>query len=183
MRAWIATAVLSAAVLAAPAPMLAADAAIHGAASSRFKASSTLHDFSGSAPQSTFTLEPAPDGSWAATVEVAVDALTTDNGARDRKMREMFHSEKFPTLRAEFAHVVPDEVRTGGHLPFRLTIAGTSREIVSTVRDWRQTENEVNFVAEFDVSLSAFGLEAPRAFVVVVADTVHVTTEVSLRRE
>lgn len=156
---------------------------MHGTATSHFTGSSTLHNFEGSAPPASFTLEPQSDGSWAAVVEVSVDKLTTDNSTRDRKMREMFHSDQHPTLRAELSHIVPEDVRTSSRLPLRLTIAGVSHEVVSTVRDWRQTESHLEFVAEFDVSLSGFGLEAPRALVIVVADTVHVTTEVSLRRE
>ncbi len=183
MNAWVTVAVLTAAVLAAPTPAAATDTAVRGTVSSHFTGSSTLHDFSGSAPPSGFVLQPDSDGSWAAAVEIRVNTLTTENGTRDRKMREMFHSEEHPSLRAEFTHMVPEEVRTTGRLPFRLTIAGTTRDVISKVRDWRQTDDQVDFVAEFDVSLSAFSLKAPRAFVVVVADSVHVTTEVSLRRE
>lgn len=185
MRVSFAIAVLGAAVFAAQSSAIAtaAEPRVHGTASARFAASSTLHDFSGSAPQSTFAVEPATDGSWTATVEVPVAGLTTENDSRDRKMRKMFHAEEHPTLRAEFTRIVPDDVHANGRLPFRLTIAGASHDVVSTVQDWRQTDDRVDFIAEFDVSLSAFGLEAPRTFVIVVDDTVHVTTEVSLRRE
>jgi len=183
VRASFAIAVLSAVVFAAQASATAAEPQVHGTASSRFTGSSTLHDFSGSGPQSTFLVEPSADGAWTATVEVPVAELTTENDSRDRKMREMFHADEHPALRAEFTHIVPDDVRASGRLPFRLTIAGVSRDVVSTVRDWRQTDDRIDFIAELDVSLSAFGLEAPRQFVIVVADTVHVTTEVSLRRE
>jgi len=175
--------VLSAAILAVPMPTPAAEPSVRGVASVRFTGSSTLHDFSGSAPQTRFTVDPTSDGAWAAAVQVSVDTLTTENRSRDGKMRAMFHADEYPTLRAEFAGVVPEAVRTSGRLPFRLTIAGVSRDLVSTVREWRQTENQIDFIADFDVSLSAFGLEAPRAFVVVVADSVHVTSEVSLTRE
>lgn len=183
MRTLIVTTALGAVLLAAPIATPAAEPAISGTVSSRFTGSSTLHDFSGSAPPTSFSLEPAGDGTWAATVEVSVDALTTDNGVRDRKMREMFHATEHPTLRAEFAHVLPEEVRTSGRLPFRLTIAGVSRDVMSTVREWRQTETQVDFITALDLSLVEFGLDAPRAFVFVVADSVHVTTEVSLKRE
>jgi polyisoprenoid-binding protein YceI len=176
-------AVLSATVFATPLPTTAAEPVVRGLVSSRFTGSSTLHDFTGFAPQSALAVEPAADGSWTATVEVPVAALSTENASRDRKMREMFQAEEHPTLRAEFTHIVPEEVRASGRLPFQLTISGARRDVVSTVRDWRQTDDSVAFIAEFDVSLSAFGLEAPRQFVIVVADTVHVTAEVSLRPE
>lgn len=183
MKTLITIAVLSATVVAAPLATTAAEPAVRGSVSSRFAASSTLHDFTGFAPQSALTVEPATDGSWTATVDVSVATLSTENASRDRKMREMFHVDEHPTLRAELVHIVPEEVRASGRLPFQLTISGARRDVVSTVRDWRQTDDSVDFIAEFDVSLSAFGLEAPRAFLIVVADTVHVTTEVSLRRE
>jgi len=183
VRSRIITALLSVAVCAAPLPATAAEPAVRGAATSRFTASSTLHDFSGSAPATNFTVEPASNGTWTATVEVPVSTLTTENSLRDRKMREMFHAEEHPLSRADFANIVPDEVRTSGRLPFRLTIAGVTRDVVATVTNWRATATQVDFAAELDLSLSAFGLEAPRTFVIVVADSVHVTTEISLRQE
>jgi polyisoprenoid-binding protein YceI len=175
--------VLTAAILAAALPAPASEATVRGVASSHFTGSSTLHDFSGSSPQTSFRVEPASDGSWSAVVEVPVDSLTTANASRDRKMREMFRATEHPMLRAQLPRIVPDEVRTSGRLPLRLTITGRSNDVVASVRDWHQTDDRVDFVAEFDVSLAAFGLEAPRAFVIVVADSVHVTTDVSLRRE
>jgi polyisoprenoid-binding protein YceI len=183
VRSLIATALLSAAIITAPLPATAADFAVHGVASSRFTGSSTLHDFSGSAPTANFTVELASNGSWTAAVEVPVGELTTQNRLRDGKMRGMFHAEEHPALRAEFAGIVPDEVHTSGRLPFRLTIAGVTHDIVAAVKNWRATDTHIDFTAEFDVSLSAFGLEAPRTFVIAVADSVHVTTDVSLRKE
>ena len=183
MRSLIVTALLSAAVVASPRAAAAAESAVHGSATSRFAASSTLHDFSGSTAPANFTVEPASNGTWTATVEVPVRTLTTENSLRDRKMREMFHAEEHPLLRADFVNIVPDEVRTGGRLPFRLTIAGVTRDVVATVTNWRAMENQVDLAAEFDVSLADFGLEAPRTFIIVVADSVHVTTEVSLKQE
>lgn len=184
MKSLIVTAaLLSAAVVASPRPAAAAEPAVRGAVTSRFAASSTLHDFSGSAPAANFTVEPASNGSWTATVEVPVSTLTTENSLRDREMRKMFHAEEHPLLRAEFANIVPDEVRTSGRLPFRLTIAGVTRDVIATVKNWRATENHGALAAEFDVSLSAFGLKAPRTFIFVVADSVHVATEVSLNQE
>jgi hypothetical protein len=174
---------LGAVLLVTPIPTRATEPVVRGVASPRFQGSSTLHDFSGTAPATKFTLAPGLDGSWTAMMEVSIDALSTDNGARDRKMREMFHSKEHPSLRAEFSRVVPDDVHASGRLPFRLTIAGASRDVVATVRDWNQTGDQLDFVAEFDISLVAFGLESPRVFLVVVDDSVHVTTEVSLKRE
>jgi polyisoprenoid-binding protein YceI len=183
VRALIAIAVLSTAVITAPAPATAEDSVVRGVASSRFTGSSTLHNFSGSAPAANFTVEPASNGSWTAAVEIPVAELTTENSLRDGKMRNMFHADEQPLLRAEFAGIGPDQVRTSGRLPFRLTIAGVTRDVTAAVSNWRTSDNHLDFTAEFDVSLAAFGLEAPRTFVIVVADSVHVTTEVSLRRE
>jgi polyisoprenoid-binding protein YceI len=176
-------ALIAAAVASIPPPSSAVQPVVRGVASSRFTGSSTLHDFSGTAAPAGFTVEPGSDGSWSAVVDVPVDSLTTDNDTRDRRMRQMFQATEHPMLRGEFGHIVPEEVRTSSRLPFRLTIAGVSRDITSSVRDWRESENRLDFVADFDISLSDFGLEAPRVFVVVVADAVHVTTEVSLKRE
>ena len=183
MRSIIAIAALSAAVFAAPIPVSAADPVVRGVASSRFTASSTLHDFSGSAPAANFTVAPASNGSWTAVVEVPVNGLTTENSLRDRRMREMFRADEHPVLHADFTNIVPDRVRTSARLPFRLTIAGATRDVFAVVSNWRASDKQIDFTAAYDVSLSAFGLEAPRTFVIVVADSVHVTTDVSLRQE
>jgi polyisoprenoid-binding protein YceI len=184
MRASIALVALSAAaVVSISPPSGATQPVVRGVASSHFTASSTLHGFSGSAAPAGFTVAPEADGSWSAIVEVPVDSLTTDNDSRDRKMRQMFRATEYPVIRGEFADLVPEKVHTSGRLPFRLTIAGVSRDVTSIASDWRQSENRLDFVADFEISLSDFGLEAPRVFVVAVADAVHVTTEVSLKRE
>jgi len=176
-------AVLTTAVSVASSPASEAAPSVRGTVSSRFMGSSTLHEFSGTAPVASFAVEPSADGSWSAMVDIPVAQLTTENSWRDANMRTMLHADQHPALRAEFAKIVPEDVRTNGRLPFRLTIVGLSREMVATVQQWQQTDREIEFEAEFSVSLSAFGLEAPRTLFIVVDDPVRVTARIQLRRE
>lgn len=169
-------------VLGLIAPAVAGEPAVQGAATVRFAASSTLHGFSGTAPPLAFVLEASPTGSWGAVVELPVSGLTTDNSWRDTNMRAMLEADAHPSIRATFTEISPDSVRTSGRLPFRLSIAGTEREISADVAAWQQTAEKIEFDAAFIVSLSAFGLEAPGTLFMRVNDSVKVDTHVTLVR-
>jgi polyisoprenoid-binding protein YceI len=166
-------------------PTLAADAnagEVSGTATARFSGSSTLHGFSGTAASATFVLEPSPTASWAAVVEVPVSGLSTDNSLRDKEMRKMLHADEHPTIRAKFADVVPEAVRTSGRLPFGLSIAGVERELTAEISGWRQADEGVELDAAFTISLSDFQLEAPGALFLRVDDSVKVDVHVVLVR-
>jgi hypothetical protein len=155
---------------------------LDGAATIRFTGSSTLHEFSGTAPPAAFVVEQAADGSFAATVDVPTAGLTTDNSWRDSNMRAMLHADSNPVVRAIFSAVVPDVVKENGRLPFRLRIASVERELVAEVSGWEQGADRAALDARFTVSLDGFGLTAPGALFMRVDDAVRVEVHVVLTR-
>ncbi len=174
----------SALLLALPAFAAPAQAvSVQGEATVRFSASSTLHDFEGSAAPVAFFLAPDERGRWAAEVDVPVAALQTGNARRDDNMRAMLDAESFPVIRASFRDIDPDAVRASGELPFALSIRSVSRPIRATVTDWTQVnDNELHFAVQFPLSLADFALEAPGVLFIRVGDAVQLTVRVSLRR-
>jgi polyisoprenoid-binding protein YceI len=179
-------AVAALAILAAPAPARALEVA--GRCSVTFFATSTVHDFEGSAPCALLQIEQIEkhDGPvhYRARAEVAVEALDTGIDARNRRMREMFEAQRYPKIAAVFADVQPEQVRgSTGLLAFDLTIHGVTRRIGATTSDWSEvpSHQSARFRAAFDLSLSEFGLEAPVAIGFVrVADRVRVAVDVDL---
>lgn len=171
---------LLAAFLAAPA---SAAGGLEAALDIRFAGSSTLHDFRGTAPPVRVPLTATADGAWSAVVEVPVAGLDTGSADRDEKMRAMLHADAHPVLRGVVASVRPDTLERTERLPFALTIAGVTRRLHARVRRWAAAPDEVSFDAGFDVSLAAWGLEAPSALLLIrVADVVRVDVHVTVRR-
>lgn len=149
----------------------------------RFAGSSTLHGFEGTAPSVRVPLAQAADGTWTAVVDVPVAGLRTGNARRDANMRALLRADAHPVLRGVVEAVRPETVERTARLPLALTIAGATRQVDARVRHWTAAPDEVSFDAGFDVSLAAFGLEAPSALLLVrVADQVHVDVHVRVRR-
>lgn len=154
-----------------------------GAAVVTFEASSTLHDFAGAAPAVAVQLRPAAvAGHWDADVRIPVATLSTGNAIRDGGMRGMLHADRFPALEGTFRDVDPDRVRATHRLPVVLHVAGVARSIEARLEPWQEREDRLAFDAVFDVSLAAFGLEAPSVAFVQVDDVVHVRVHVTLAR-
>ena len=149
-----------------------------------FAAKSTLHDFEGSAAQTTLimTAEPGDAGLWSADVEVPVATLDTGSDSRDENMREMFDAAHFPTIRAALRNVDPDAVRESRELPLVLIIRDVEHEIVAAVSNWRGDDEEISFDVSFEISLEEFELKAPGFLFVRVADRVTVTVHATVRR-
>ena len=89
---------------------------IEGTCGFRFQGTSTLHDFSGKVGCLPFaagivtdetrkTIIPGMD------VEVPVDGMDTRNNDRDRQMREMFESDRFPKIHGTVRNIDVDAVR------------------------------------------------------------------------
>ena len=180
----LAIALLALAGVAAPASALAQQVA--GSCRAVVYATSTLHDFEGTAPCARLEISgPDAKGHYRARVEVAVDQLDTGIGARNRRMREMFEAEHYPRITAKFADVDPDAVRAqrADALAFAIAIHGVERRVVPTLSDWSEVPGErARFRAAFELSLSEFGLEAPvAAGFVRVGDRVRVAVDVEVR--
>ena len=67
-------------------------------------------------------------------------------------------------------------------MPLLLRIRDVERPVQAKLSNWQQDERHASFDAAFDVSLAAFGLEAPQLLFVRVGDTIHVTVRVTLER-
>jgi hypothetical protein len=158
---------------------------VTGQCSVKFFASSTLHDFEGSAPCSLLEIgSPDTSGAYRARAEVTVQELDTGISARDEKMRAMFDAERHPRITATFAGIDPGALRArrADALPFRISIRGFEREVRPAISGWtEQRDGRARFRADFDLSLAEFGLEAPVAMGFMrVDDRVRVVVDVDL---
>lgn len=156
-----------------------------------------MHSFSGTLPPVAFEAQPVSDPvsgkeTWNADLEVPVVEMTTENGHRDRTMREMLDSSSFPRITVLLRNVDPEALRgttrEGGAavhtLPFQLTIRNVTHPIVGKVSNWQEGAGQATFEVDFDVSLTRFGLEAPTAFLYIrVEDQVAVHVAVSVQRD
>lgn len=166
---------------------------IRGECAVRFEGTSTLHDFGGTARcepfRATFAREPGGRTVvHGAQVLVPVAGMDTKNGSRDRQMREMFESDRFPWIRATVPEVDADRIRReakpgseAGTLELGLTIRDTSRRVEATVSNLREEPGKVSFDLTLPVSLKEFGLKAPSVWGIIrVGDRVTVRSSVTL---
>jgi hypothetical protein len=176
-------------------PALANAGEWRGTCGIRFLGTSTLHDFAGTARCQPFRLileEAAGGGRLIPAVEIAVpvEEMDTKNGKRDRQMREMFQSDKFPHIRAAGKNLDPDKIRKGrgagadaeGAVEFTLAIRGIERTIRAVLKNLRESPERVSFDAEFPVSLKEYGLKPPAPLfgVIRVGDRIDVKAAVVL---
>ncbi|MBI5904247.1 MAG: YceI family protein [Deltaproteobacteria bacterium] len=140
----------------------------------RFLATSTLHDFSGTARSRTFAAPLSKDAAGRRTlpaVEVLfpVSEMRTGNESRDTKMREMFQADRHPVIRAVARNIDAEAFRerlrkdAGGTMPIEATLAirGVERKIPATAGNWREEGDRISFDVEFPLSLKEFDLKPP----------------------
>ena len=167
----------------------------NGSCEIAFRGVSTLHDFEGTVRCQPFRLAAAdPAGGKAvipgAVVAAAVSDMDTGNASRDRQMRGMFESDRFPRIRVTFKDIDPETIRkearssSDGTFPleFALEIRDVSRPIRAVARNFRDAGGTVSFDVEYPVSLREYRLVPPTALfgIVRVDDTVVVKTAVRL---
>ena len=159
-----------------------------------FLVASTLHDVPGSARCQPFPVRIAHDPSGkevipVVEVEVPVAAMDTRNKSRDRQMREMFLSDRFPRIRGEARDVDVERIRVeigkgrGGNVPIDLLlrIRDVERKVRATASNLRESGERVTFDLEFPVSLGEFGLKAPSVLGIIrVGDKVSVKVTFTL---
>lgn len=166
---------------------------IEGACDFRFLGTSTLHDFSGKVRCLPFAT-PIVTGGKGETiipgmdVAVPVDEMDTGNKERDRQMREMFGSDRFPMIHGILRNIDADGIRMAAAkegravLDLSLRIRDVERRVPATVTNLREEGDHVRFDVEFPVSLSDFGLKAPSVlFIIRVGDKVTVRGNVELK--
>ena len=159
--------------------------AIDGRCTVQFFATSTLHDFEGSAPCAVLAIDP-PDanGAYSARAEVVVAQLDTGISARNKKMREMFEAKRFPRISGSFERIDPNALRRGsaGAITFRISIHGVERSVAPILSGWSEAPGKsASFRATFALSLRDFGMEPPVAMGFIrVDETVKVEVAVEL---
>jgi len=171
-----------------------APATIRGACDVAFLITSTLHDVPGSARCLPFEAVLARDPAGrqvisTVEVDVPVTGMDTRNTTRDRKMREMFLSERFPRIHAAARDVDVERLRGElgkGHegkapLDLLLRIRDVERKIRATASNLKESGGRITFDLEFPVSLREFDLKAPSVLGIIrVGDKVSVKTTFTL---
>ncbi len=160
-----------------------------------FRCRSTLHDFAGKVrcqPFRVATENAAGGGTIVPRAEIAVAAAEMDTGnrTRDRQMREMLQSERFPRIRGIFPTIDPESLRRkfqmapDGKVPleFTLSIRDIERPVHAIAGNFRESAGTVSFDVEYAVSLEEYRLVPPRPFfgLLRVDDRVLVSTAVRL---
>jgi hypothetical protein len=169
---------------------------LNGNCDIRILGTSTLHDFSGTVRCQPFPIRLVEnaDGRMVipgVEISVLVEEMDTQNKNRDKQMREMFQSERFPRIQAVLSDLDPDkirrEMRTGpngkGTVELTLKIRGTERRIQAAIGNLRENPGEVSFDAEFFLSLKEYDLKPPRVFFGAIRVGDKVTVNAAFRLE
>jgi len=108
--------------------------------------------------------------------------MDTNNKRRDKKMREMFEEEKFPTISGNAGSAVLSEIRAGkAKVPLKLKIRDIEKPVTATVSHVVVTDSRIKGELAFDVSLADYRLDPPRPLgMIKVDDKVSVTVTVIL---
>lgn len=172
---------LLAACAAAPTP-----AAIwQGQAEIEFQATSTLHDFSGTARTEPFTVLATPDGAIATlggTATVAVAQMVTRHAKRDENMRKMFEAQRFPLV-AGVVEPIRFDPASQPQIPLLLTIRGRTQTVPAILENWRMEKNRLRFELSMTLSLRKSGLSPPVLFGLIrVGDAVSVRVRAELEK-
>ncbi len=170
-------------------------AAWNGACDIRFRGTSTLHSFTGNVRCQPFQVGASDAGGGKkiiprAEVAVLTAEMDTGNRTRDRQMREMFQSDRFPRIRGVFGKIDPEGIRQKlrrspegkAPLDFTLTIRDIERPVHAVASNLRESGGGVSFDVDYDVSLSDYRLVPPKVVfgLVRVDDKVTVRTAVRL---
>lgn len=157
-----------------------------GTAEIEFDATSTLHDFTGTAPAEAFLLEMDWDGSGATlggTATVAVAKMDTHHAKRDANMRKMFAAERYPLMTGALPLTRIDLADAPASLPIQLTIRDRTRAVSASLSNWQSADGRCRFDLAMTLSLREFGLEPPVLLGFIrVGDAVAVRAHVTLER-
>ncbi|MBI5906227.1 MAG: YceI family protein [Deltaproteobacteria bacterium] len=147
---------------------------IQGNCDVRFLATSTLHDFTGTARSRPFTAPLSMDAAGRRSIPIVevlfpVSEIRTGNASRDVKMREMFQADRYPVIRAVGRDVDAETFRdrmrkdSGGKTPIEATlvIRDVERKVRAEAGNWREEGDRISFDVEFPLSLKEFGLKPP----------------------
>lgn len=157
-----------------------------------FTGTSTLHDFSGKVPCQPFILALSDAGdAHGGNITVAVAQMDTDNSARDKKLRAMFDSERYPLITGTYsgfnfeetlrqALAAPEEQTS---FAFKLRIREIEHPVHAALRNLKQSPQGLFFSLQFEVSLADYQLRPPSVLGMIrVGDSVDVQVDVQLQQ-
>lgn len=153
-------------------------------ASIKFKGSSTLHEFAGTAPAQPFVASFTKDAETgklkvSAKTSLKVKDMTTHNRMRDKNMYKMFDAKHFTYIEAELNNAAISE-KTDTRAKLHLKIHGVEHDVIATISKVQRKENQIRCLMTFPVSITAFGMKRPSVMgMIKVADTVHVECTVT----
>ena len=156
-----------------------------GKADIEFRATSTLHDFSGTVRAQPFAFLATLDGTSATlggTAAVAVAQMDTRHAKRDENLRKMFEAARFPFV---VGVVEPTRIdpATQPQVPLQLTIRNRTQTVPATLAGWRMENGILRFELTMDLSLQECGLSPPVLLgFIKVGDAVSVRVRVELEK-
>jgi len=144
----------------------------------RFDGTSTLHDFGGQLPAQPFALSIVTNH-WSAEADVLSGLMNTASAKRDRNMHEMFNTNDYPRIHGRVtAAPVPAQEKT--NVTLTLKIRNQQHDLPVVVSNWSESESNLTFHAEWELSLKQFRLKPPSVLGVIrVGDTVRLTADVN----
>ena len=160
-----------------------------GNCSVAFQGTSTLHDFEGTGSCQPFTVSEHDGIMTVPALSVAVAGMDTDNSKRDKKMRGMFDSEKYPLITGSTGPVILGDIRnamTGGsdsaaEVQIQLKIRDIEKTVTASLQNVVETDAKITADLVFSLSLTEYQLEPPSVLgIIKVGDTVNVRTSFSL---
>lgn len=152
-----------------------------GSSRIEFDAKSTLHGIHGKAgaisPASVVYDEDLSDAALSSDLEVSVASLSTENGRRDKAMKQMFDINKLPAIRWQARSISCSEWKDNQRSCFEqgaLSIHGITKDIRVPLRLIHESKS-LRSVGEFPIRLSDFNLKPPSVFgMIKVADDMKV---------
>jgi hypothetical protein len=173
----------AAAAVACPEPVERAPEAVQrlpATATLRFGGTSTLHDFGGQLPSQPFVLVLS-NGTWSASADVVAGQMATASEGRDRNMHRMLRTNDYPLIHGEVtAAPLPDSGGNVTNVALRLNIRDRTNDLPVRVSRWKETSQEIQFHAVWELSLKQYGLKPPSvAGVVRVGDRVKLEADVT----
>ena len=165
-----------------------------GECSIRFFGDSTLHGFAGKAVCQPFSLNSEKETALIRQpiITVRVDSMDTENDSRDKKMRGMFNSQKFPVIKGLFSDLNAEAVLQvmaspgdqPGKLEFDLKIRDQIQRVQAEVHELNVTSEIITFTMKFPLSLASSRLKPPSVLGFIrVADQVEVEVDAVLQRK
>ncbi|MFZ4855496.1 MAG: YceI family protein [Desulfuromonadaceae bacterium] len=149
-----------------------------------FQGSSTLHGFHGKARCQPFTVNIIDGIIDSSKLNVAIADMDTDNGKRDKNMREMFEEKKYPLITGSAAAVALKDIRTSQKsgsdslhkISFKLKIRDVVKPVTATVKNFVETDSRITSDVAFTLSLADYQLQPPSVLgMIKVDDKVSVT--------